>query len=522
MSIHTINYGNQNISFEKSTKYVAVNSKGISNEALRADLASAGLASFVFDEFVLVEADSLPTDYDTGLDILRANPNVSFGTHVYNTGSDDSYFVPNGEIFARVKSGSQVGDIENVFMANSLIISSNRGPTDFILRITKNSPNPMKVCSQLQSTGLFNVVEPELSSPPKLNTFQQPDDEFLLKQWHLKNHGEHFGTSIGFKIGADANVIDAWNELQSLGSSGITIAIIDDGFDLSHPDIKNLNTVNAWDFKRNTQDVSPLLKNKEWHGTACAGVAIGEANGLGIVGVAPGCSFMPIRWGKSLKDAEIENWFDYVRTMGADIVSCSWSARARNYPLSTRKYEAIEECASNGRNGLGCVICFAADNYNRNVNDAANNSVNGFANHPNVIAVSAITSKDEKADYSSFGDTISVCAPSSGAGGWAITTSDVTGSIILNDVNIPAGYSDTDYTSDFGGTSSACPLVAGVCALLLTAKIDLASSEVKGIIQSTARKIGSHNDYQNNHNIYYGFGCVDAHAAIVKTLTLTS
>ena len=78
-----------------------------------------------------------------------------------------------------------------------------------------------------------------------------------------------------------------------------------------------------------------------------------------------------------------------------------------------------------------------------------------------------------------------------------------------------AGYAAGDYTATFGGTSSATPLVAGVCGLVLAVNPALSAAEVKQIVQETARKIGDPADYgANGHSQAFGYGCIDAAAAV--------
>ena len=129
--------------------------------------------------------------------------------------------------------------------------------------------------------------------------------------------------------------------------------------------------------------------------------------------------------------------------------------------------------------------------------------MNGFANHPDVIAVSASTSRDKRSSYSNYGNEIWVSAPSNGAGGMGILTADVIGQY---------GYVSGDYEYEFGGTSSACPLTAGICALVLSVKPSLTNVQVKDILRRSARKIGS--NYTNGHSPYFGYGCVNALEAV--------
>ena len=377
------------------------------------------------------------------------------------------------------------------------------------------------------------MAEPDLATPGKLSAFTLPADTLLAHQWHLRNTGVLNGSTTGLKAGADARVLAAWEAAESLGAPSVIVAVIDDGFDLGHPDLSGSGKVVApWDFTRNSNDPQPEFNPNypyfdpeydewqgDWHGTACAGVAVGGANGSGILGAAPACRLMPVRWGPNLATSQVVGWFDYVRLQGAAVVSCSWGAAARVFPLSTQVAEAIARCATEGRDGKGCVVCFAAGNENGDIQAPDGSKLNGFAIHPDVIAVAACTSRDERSNYSNYGDAIAVCAPSSGAGGYGIVTSDVMGTFSRNGQQYESGYSPGAFTASFGGTSSATPLVAGICGLLLTIDPSLTAVQVKSLIQDTARKIGPANSYNaNGHSRQFGYGCIDAAAAVGNLL----
>ncbi len=203
----------------------------------------------------------------------------------------------------------------------------------------------------------------------------------------------------------------------------------------------------------------------------------------------------------------MEAWFDFAMQSGADIISNSWGAAADFFPLSTRQWDAIYRCTTEGRDGKGCVVVFAAGNSNHNINAPSKGTLDGFATHPRVIAVAASTSMDERSHYSNYGLEISVTAPSSGKGGMGILTADVEGK---------PGYSPTDYTYDFGGTSSACPLVAGIAGLVLSANPELTALEVRDILEKTARKIGG----ETGFSYEFGHGCINAKAAVEKALEM--
>ena len=458
---------------------------------------------------------------DELLDTLRASPTIDAGTHVFETSDDHVPFVPTGEIFLEYADGTSADEMQRVIEENKLQILEARGPRTFIVRVTPGSVNPIKASIALQQSPAVEIAEPDLATPGSLKAtsaptqFVPPSDDLLSWQWHLDNTGLHRGHSVGFRKGADARVRAAWEAARTLGDPSVTVAVIDDGFDLGHPDISGpAKVVAPWDFTRRTDSPAPDFDAANWHGTACAGVAVGSADTAGIVGAAPHSTLMPIRWGRGLTDGEIEDWFGWATDHGASVVSCSWGATADVFHLSTRMARAITRCATQGRGGRGCVVVFAAGNDSQDIDDPDGSYHDGFANHPDVIAVAASTSMDERSDYSNFGKAVSICAPSDGAGGWGITTSDVRGTFVRGGVRIEAGYAPGPYDVNFGGTSSACPLVAGVAALVLSLNPSVSAQDVKSVLERTARQIGDPASYVNGHSPFFGHGCVDALAAV--------
>ncbi|MDB5583155.1 MAG: hypothetical protein JWR80_8331 [Bradyrhizobium sp.] len=518
-----LTYGGKKLSFEKSDNLIAVKAKpGMETQinSVLADLPTrASTENFKLNGFKVIGVDATASETDQHLNVLRHDPAVAVGTHVFHTSGDGVPFVPTGTVFVAFKKGSSEAEKDKLIEDHKLQILESRDHDELIVKVTTDSENPLKTAASLQKSSLVDIAEPEFATPGSLKAFIPPSDLFLSDQWHLRNTGNHRGTTVGFKVGADARVIDAWATAETLGDPMVVLAVVDDGFDLAHPDLSGPGKiVHPWDFTRSTSSPIPDANSQDWHGTACAGVATGRAAGGNILGAAPGATLMPVRWGPSLSDTQIENWFKYVTERGAWVVSCSWGALASNFPLSTRASRAISKCASQGRSGKGSVIVFAAGNSNHNINDPEGGTVDGFAIHVDVIAVSASTSKDQRSNYSNFGSEIWVCAPSSGSGGWGILTSDVTGAATTAGITTPLGYDPSDYTADFGGTSSACPLVAGVCALILSANPDLRATDVRKILKDTARKIGAPADYKLGHSQNFGYGCVDANAAVKAAL----
>jgi subtilisin family serine protease len=476
--------------------------------------------------FEVVHIQASPQKLSRARTNLRAAASVHQEVAVYHTSKDNVPFIPVGTLYLSFKPDQSDVTKQGVLDKYALQLVASEPNSFLTVRVTTPGTDSVEVAAKLQRENSVAVAEPDLLTTKRLRNFVRPADGLLSRQWHLENTGMHGGQTLGFKQGADARVVAAWKILDDLGSSDVVVGIIDDGFDLRHPDLAD-KAVNPWDFDRNSANVhpEPSLTSPgagNWHGTACAGVAVGKAGGGQIIGAAPNASLLPVRMNDSLSPVQVAQWFDYMTEKGACVVSCSWGAEAEVYPLPDRIAHAIARCAKDGRHGKGCVVVFAAGNSGKDINNPPD-SQNGFAIHPDVMAVAACSSRDEYSDYSNFGAEIWICAPSSGLGAWDIITSDVSGTYIdAAGVERSSGYARGDYDFNFTGTTSACPLVAGACALVLSANPELKSAEVREIIRRSARKIGPDTEYQDGHSTKFGFGCVDAESAVREAFRLAA
>jgi subtilisin family serine protease len=416
-------------------------------------------------------------------------------------------------------------------------------PNAFVFQLTPEAAeNPLKITNTLMQRSDVLTAEPNIII--KAQSLYRPKDPLYPKQWHLSHNG-------GSELAANSHIFAeaAWDLTR--GTRSIVVAVMDDGVDLNHPDFQGVGKIVApRDFKGNDFRPSPDDAGED-HGTACAGVAVAEENGYGAVGVAPGCALMPIRTTGYLDDDAIEELFDWATTKGAAVISCSWGASAVYFPLSLRQRAALTRAATQGRHGKGCVIVFAAGNANRPTNGTVNeagwpnnalvgatNWMGGFTNHPDVITVAASTSMGKKAAYSNWGPDVSICGPSNNAPpgvglpnlGYVATPPEVTAympglGVFTTDRIGASGYEASNFTETFGGTSSACPLVAGVAALVLSANPDLTAAEVRQILQQTADKIVDKDPdpqlglrkgtYEGNGRCdWFGYGKVNAAKAV--------
>jgi len=341
-------------------------------------------------------------------------------------------------------------------------------------------------------------------------------------QWHLKV------TTIN-GVSVNANVKAERAHKLSTGEN-IIIALIDDGFDIDHPEFsKPGKVVHSRDVSSGSNDPRPKNSYNN-HGTACAGVA--AASGIKASGVAPDCSLMPVRLSSNLGSMAEAAAFKWAADHGADIISCSWGPEDGNWsdpddpvhstdvglPDSTRL--AMDYAVAQGRDGKGCIITFAAGNGNEDC------KFDGYASYDKVMAVAACNDSGKRCVYSDYGERVWCAFPSSDFGYSPFNHPEpVTAGIYTTDRLGRAGYNtEGDYTDDFGGTSSSCPGVAGTVALMLSANPELTWMQVREIIKETSDKIDkAAGKYDSKgHSIYYGYGRVNAEKAVKRALELKS
>ena len=350
----------------------------------------------------------------------------------------------------------------------------------------------------------------------KMNIEYRSKDPFFENQWHLLNTGQR-----GIE-GNDAKVAAAWEYLESLGiepGKGVKIGIIDDAFDLHHPDmegkyLKGLDLVDGDDY--------PYADDNEPHGTCVTGViAAVKDNDLGVAGACPGCKIVPVRSGSMLGEGEnMANAFNFVLDRGAQVISNSWgpadNSGAEDMPEVIK--EIVKYAREKERGGLGTVIFFAAGNGDEDI--SAEETFDGYAASEDVIAVGALNAYGKRSTYSDFGKDLDIMAPSSDVDGdyvWNPFAFDtIKDGIWTIDARSWYGYSQSDYTSSFGGTSSASPLAAAVAGLMISAYPKLSRDELYEIITTTADKVSPVDaDYdENGFSEKYGYGRINALEAL--------
>jgi subtilisin-like proprotein convertase family protein len=441
-----------------------------------------------------------------------------------------------GRVLVEATSGAPVLYTENLFV--KFVDTAERASCLVALRgerlAVKSEPSYATnafFCEAPEGTGreIFAIAERLLARAdveachPELVTARMKRAVFD-QQWHLKKT-----IVAGSPIDQHANVEAA---LALSTGAAVTIAILDDGIDIGHPELGLPGKIVApRDFRATPMDDDPSPGPDDDHGTACAGVAC-AAGVLGASGVAPGARLMPIRMPAGLGSQREAEAFVWAADHGADIISCSWGppdgrwfdpADPRHnaaWPMPESTRLAVEHAATRGRGGKGCLIFFAAGNGNESVD------LDGYASHPKVLAVAACNDRGRRSAYSDFGAAV-FCAFPSNDFGWpaqnhpdpltpGIWTTDRRGRFGYNPGLATEGDAEGNFTNSFGGTSSACPGAAGVAALVLSRAPELGTDEVKDVLKRACRPIdpaGGAWDARG-HSRFYGWGRLDALEAV--------
>lgn len=443
---------------------------------------------------------------------LKENDWVTYSAPFYYT--DDQIEVGLSHLFyVKLKKEQDLAILNELAKTKNVEILGQNDfmPLWFTLACSKESDgNTLQMANYFFETGKFAASEPDFLVDGLTHNPNYPN------QWGLNNTGQNNGN-----VGIDINAPEAWNITQ--GQQNVVVAVIDHGIELNHPDLLNISPI-SFDTETNT---SPSVVHDN-HGTACAGIVGASDNLIGSVGVAPNCTLMSIS-NELVLDInvrqELANGLNFAWQNGASVISNSWGHVGLQGAFID---DAITAAISQGRNGLGCIVVFSSGNDNGNVGYPANSN-------PDILAVGAMsqcgerkspTSCDtEDAWGSNFGNELDIVAP-----GVLIPTTDRQGNNGYNP-NVPIhtlsggtlvvnDYANQDYTRWFNGTSSACPHVAGVAALVLSVNPSLTELEVRNIIESTAQKVGGY-AYANTTGRLngtwddeMGYGLVDAFAAV--------
>ena len=396
----------------------------------------------------------------------------------------------------KMKSGHEIDEVLVLFGKN---LSFDQKEIN-IYKVDCNAENSVEVLTlnkEINSLESVEWCEPMMIGELRKNNSLQGN------QYYIKNTGQNGGT-----VGIDINVEPVWNFLTV--DTTLVVAVLDDGVERNHEDlIGSVLPGMTIDYPNEYGDPKdfPEYSVTRFHGTACAGIIAARNNSIGIRGVASGVKILPINIDPYyslpydyqlypyLWLEEIGSAITWAYTHGADIISCSCSFSNCAYISN-----AFTSAMNNGRNGKGTVVVCASGN------SGLNNGIEFPANINNVVAVGAINKNGGTWYYSCGGSDLDVVAPSGDC--------TVYGDVVTTDRTAPNGSNPSgNYMTNFGGTSAACPQVAGVVALMLSANPNLTASQVRTILRNTAKDVNTYG-FDNAT----GCGLVDAYGAVNASL----
>ena len=383
-------------------------------------------------------------------------------------------------------------DIDIILQSFPLEIIQNT-PFYIIAQVSENSvDDDLSIANALQESGLV-----QFSHPNFIVNFQKHQDTisdpYFPYQFYLHSIGQVINDGHVTTADADINAPETWNITK--GDSSIIIAVIDGGVTSDHPDLPNDRQLRLPNSNgAGPYDGTPVNDPSPWgnnnHGNACAGIIAASHNNEGISGVAPNCKIMPIRVPFSYVAIDVfATALVFATLNGADIISNSWGTSDPNPNAYPAIINAINIATTYGRNGKGCVVVFSAGNTaNRVNNDFGYVAFPANCLNEAMITVGASDRNNQVAKYSPNGNKISVVAPSHKAYPIQISgenkevwSMDIPGSSGYNpnestgEVLPSSGTNHLSYTGRFGGTSAACPQIAGVSALMLSVNPTLSS-----------------------------------------------
>ena len=443
---------------------------------------------------------------------LATNSKVDYANH-FLAHKDGTLHGVMDRVLVRLKSESQYSFFQKEMKKNLYVINHNRNEFDpLLMEVTViGNKNALEVANEIHESQAYAYAEPDfLRLMKRMNT----NDPNVGDQWSLENDGVNT-SGYGGIVGADMKVFNAWG--STTGSSSIKVAIIDEGVDLTHPDLAD-NMLGGYDATGQGSGGNP--SGDDAHGTACAGIvaAVGN-NNTGGVGVAYDSKIIPVRIAYSnaqgswvTSNTWIANALSWsINTADSDILSNSWGGGGSSSAING----AIDNAINNGRGGLGSPVLFAAGNDN-----GANSYPATYSPTISVIAMSMCNERKNPSSCdgetwwgSNYGTGADLAAP-----GVKIFATDISGS---------SGYSSGDYVSNFNGTSSACPNAAGVMALVLSANGSLTETQARAAIESTADKVGgySYSSVGGQPNGTWssdlGHGRINAEAAVASVSSNT-
>lgn len=334
---------------------------------------------------------------------------------------------------------------------------------------------------------------------------RKDDVEFQTSEINLDKSLTQPEGILSFNYGSSFTQLSLSNipQVHDLGytGKGVTICLMDAGFDnLQHEVFSNMNIVAQWDFVNGDSVVANQNDMGEGsHGTATLSIIGGYKEGQ-LIGPAFGANYLLAKTENTDSETPIEedNWIaalEWADSIGVDVTSTSLGYLTYDFPYTSYTWENMDgntasiTIAADLAVKKGIVVVNSAGNEGLN---STHNTLGAPADGDSVISVGSVSSNGVRSYFSSVGPT---------ADGRIKPDVMAMGSNDYHASSVGNSYS-------FGsGTSYSCPIVAGVCALLLEKNPKLTPMEVLQTLKSTSSQ-------SSNPDNLYGWGIINAYAAL--------
>jgi len=232
---------------------------------------------------------------------------------------------------------------------------------------------------------------------------------------------------------------------QRTRGEGVTIAVIDDGFDMQHPQLQHVRRRFEFDTELRRMGAVPMTPDDN-QGTHVAGILFARQDQRAPEGIAPEAAMIGIRRpGNWTSDTVLA--FHLAALAGADVINCSWKSPMLMEPVA----QVIEELAKYGRNGRGLPIVFAAGDRGQLIH--AMSSEPALAE---VIVAAAYNQSYQRLDTSDYGPSVDFHALGQG---------------------LVSTARNNDYRA-FEGSGLAAAIVTGVIALIMSTDTNISLAEI--------------------------------------------
>lgn len=323
--------------------------------------------------------------------------------------------------------------------------------------------------SELRNSHKFRLVQPDVL---QISGTSNINREFVVSSSgnsigvKLLQHGDHadddhnHSNRRNYTGIVDPNLLETVNRpyrsyVEKIGipniwkatlGKGVKVAIIDDGFDLTHSGLSITGSVMTFDVDKGKLMQLPKSLSDQ-HGTKITGIIFSKHSNVGLKGIAPEADFIGIRSSYAWTSHTLLA-LEAAKSAGADIVNCSWRSPWLLEPIK----DAVEDFTHYGRDGKGALVVFAAGNQGEEI---LPNSAEGAIE--SAFVVGAHNLRWQKLHKSNYGKTVDA-----NSFGMRVATTGV-----------------NNQYGNLSGTSLSAAIVSGVGALLIAQNPNLTGEEIQ-------------------------------------------